>query len=373
MTLSDIAVRRPMVAFVASALIVVFGILGLRDLPLRELPDVDRPVVSISADFPGANAEVVENRVTEPLEAQLSGIDGVEEITSRSQDGRSRITLTFSLSRDLEAAANDVRDAVSQARRLIPADVEEVRVNKQDSDARPFMWYNLMSETMTAEELTDYANRFLLDRLTIIDGVTNVRIGGNRRYAMRIWLDPSAMAARQVTASDIENAIRSENIEVPGGSLETAGAQITVRVERLFSDPESFERLPVRTLADGQVIRLAEVAEVELSAEEPRALFRGNQQNMIGLGFIRQSQSNAVEVASAIHVEMERIRAQLPPDMDVIVANDETVFIRESIREVWLTLAGAATLVVLVIYLFLGSLRAAIVPAAVVPVCLIGT
>ncbi len=373
MTLSDIAVRRPMVAFVASALIIVFGILGLRDLPLRELPDVDRPVVSISADFPGANAEVVENRVTEPLEAQLSGIDGVEEITSRSRDGSSRITVTFSLSRDLEAAANDVRDAVSQARRFLPVDVEEVRVNKQDSDARPFMWYNLMSETMTAEELTDYANRFLLDRLTIIDGVTNVRIGGNRRYAMRIWLDPSAMAARQVTAADIENAIRSENIEVPGGSLETAGAQITVRVERLFSNPESFARLPVRTLADGQVIRLAEVAEVELSAEEPRALFRGNQQNMIGLGFIRQSQSNAVEVASAIHVEMDRIRAQLPSDMDVIVANDETVFIRESIREVWLTLAVAATLVVLVIYLFLGSLRSAIVPAAVVPVCLIGT
>ena len=278
MTLSDIAVRRPMVAFVASALIIVFGILGLRDLPLRELPDVDRPVVSINADFPGANAEIVENRVTEPLEAQLSGIDGIEEISSRTEDGDSRITVTFGLSRDLEAAANDVRDAVSQARRQLPQDVEEVRVSKQDSDARPFMWYNLMSETMTAEELTDYANRFLLDRLTIIDGVTNVNIGGNRRYAMRIWLNPAAMAARQVTASDIENAIRAENIEVPGGSLETSGSQIAVRVERLFTNPDSFARLPVRTLPDGQVIRLAEVADVELSAEEPRAMFRGNQQ-----------------------------------------------------------------------------------------------
>ena len=373
MTLSDIAVRRPMVAFVASALIIVFGILGLRDLPLRELPDVDQPVVSINADFPGANAEIVENRVTEPLEAQLSGIDGIEEISSRSEDGDSRISVTFSLARDLEAAANDVRDAVSQARRQLPQDVEEVRVDKQDSDARPFMWYNLMSETMTAEELTDYADRFLLDRLTIIDGVTNVSIGGNRRYAMRIWLNPSAMAARQVTAADIENAIRAENIEVPGGSLETAGSQIAVRVERVFSNPESFARLPVRTLADGQVIRLGEVADVELSAEEPRAMFRGNQRSMIGLGFVRQSQSNAVAVASAIHEEMDRIRAQLPEGMELIVANDETVFIRESIREVWLTLGVAATLVVLVIYLFLGNLRSAIVPAAVVPVCLIGT
>ncbi|TRO95787.1 efflux RND transporter permease subunit [Glycocaulis profundi] len=373
MTLSDIAVRRPMIAFVASALIVVFGILGLRDLPLRELPDVDRPIVSVSADFPGANAEVVENRVTEPIEARLSGIDGIEEINSSSRDGSSRIRITFSLSRDLEAAANDVRDAVSQARRQLPPEVEEVLVNKQDSDARPFLWYNLMSQDMTAEELTDYADRFLVDRFTVIDGITRVQIGGNRRYAMRIWLDPQAMAARQITVSDIEQALIAENVEVPGGSLETSGTQMTVRVERLFSDPESFARLPIRTTEEGHVIRLGELADVELSAEEPRALFRGNQQNMIGLGFVRQSQSNAVEVAQAIHREMDRVRPQIPQGIEVINASDDTVFIRDSIREVWITLAIAATLVVLVIYLFLGSFRSAVIPAVVVPVCLTGT
>jgi len=373
MTLSDLAVRRPMTAFVASALIIVFGVLGLRGLPLRELPDVDRPVVSVSADFPGANAEVVENRVTEPIESQLSGIEGVSEITSRSQDGQSRISVTFDLSRDLEAAANDVRDAVSLARRLLPQEVEEVLVRKQDSDARPFLWYNLLSPTLSAEELTDYANRFLVDRFTVIDGITNVTIGGNRRYAMRIWLDPQAMASRQITVVDIENALRAENVEVPGGALETAGSLMTVRVERLFSDPESFARLPIRRTGEGHVVRLGEVADVELSAEEPRALFRGNRQNMIGLGFVRQSQSNAVQVASDIHAEIERIRPQLPAEIDLIVASDDTIFIRESIREVWVTLGIAATLVVLVIYLFLGSLRSAVVPAAVVPVCLIGT
>ncbi|MHA6289457.1 efflux RND transporter permease subunit [Maricaulis sp. CAU 1757] len=372
MTLSDIAVRRPVLAFVASALIVVFGVLGLRGLPLRELPDVDQPVVSVSAGYPGANAEVVENRVTQIIEDQLSGIDGVETITSSSRDGNARISITFSLSRNIEAAANDVRDSVSRIIDRLPPDVENVEVRKQDSDARPFMWYSLMSDRMTSEELSDYAERALLDRFSVIDGVAQVRIGGQRRYAMRIWLDPQAMAARGITVSDIDQALRRQNVEVPGGSVETQDTQIVVRVERLFSDPESFARLPVTSGALGHVARLGEVADVVLEAEQPRTLFRGNGQNMIGLGFVRQSQANSVAVADAIAAQADRIRPGLPEGMQLIVASDDTVFIEESIREVWRTLLVAATLVVLVIYLFLGSLRAAIIPAAVVPVCLIG-
>ncbi|MGY6662248.1 MAG: efflux RND transporter permease subunit [Glycocaulis sp.] len=371
MTLSDIAVRRPVIAFVASALIVVFGILGVRDLPLRELPDVDQPVVSVRADFPGANAEVMENQVTQPIEGALGGIEGVDIIRSSSQDGEARISITFRLGRDLEAAANDVREAVSRARRQLPPDVEEVVVTKQDSDARPFLWYNLMSESMTAEELTDYADRFLVDRFSVIDGISQVQIGGQRRYAMRIWLDPQAMAARRLTVADIENALRAENVELPGGSLETASSQLVVRVERLFATEDSFRRLPI-TRGDGHIIRLGEIADVELAAEQERALFRGNGQNMIGIGFIRQSRSNAVAVADSIRAEAARIAPQLPEGMQLLNASDDTVFIRESINEVWRTLAVAATLVVLVIYLFLGSFRAAVIPAAVVPVCLIG-
>lgn len=372
MTLSDIAVRRPVLAFVFSALIVVFGVLGLRGLPLRELPDVDRPVVSVSADYPGANAEVVENRVTQIIEDQLSGIDGVETITSSSRDSSSRVTITFALDRNIEAAANDVRDSVSRIIDRLPQDVEQVEVSKQDSDARPFVWYNLLSDRMTSEELTDYAERTLLDRFSVIDGVARVRIGGQRRYSMRIWLDPQAMAARGVTVADIDGALRTQNVEVPGGSVETPDTQIVVRVERLFADPEAFARLPISRTGEGHVVRLAEVADVELAAEEPRTLFRGNGQNMIGLGFVRQSQANSVEVADAIGVEAERVRLNLPEGMELISASDDTVFIEESIKEVWRTLVIAATLVVLVIYLFLGSLRAAIIPAAVVPVCLIG-
>mgnify|MGYP001547374154 FL=1 len=373
MTLSDVAVRRPVLAFVLSALVVVFGILGLRDLPLRELPDVDQPVVSVRADYPGANAEVVENRVTQVIEDALSGIDGVDLITSQSEDGQASVNIRFELSRDIEAAANDVRDAVSRIRPRLPDDVDEVQVAKQNSDARPFMWYNLISDRMTSEELTDYAERSLVDRFSVIDGVAAVRVGGSRRYAMRIWLDPAAMAARGVTTADIENALRAENVEAPGGAVETDDNQLFVRVERPFSTAEAFARVRIFEGAGGHVVRLGEVADVELAAEEDRALFRGNGENMIGIGFVRQSRANSVAVADGVRELALRIQPQLPEGMELIAASDDTVFIRESIREVWRTLAVAATFVVLVIYLFLGSFRAAVVPAAVVPVCLIGT
>ena len=373
MTLSDVAVRRPVLAFVVSALIVVFGVLGLRGLPLRELPDVDQPVVSVQAAYPGANAEVVENRVTQVIEDALSGIDGVDLITSESEDGESSVNIRFELSRDIEAAANDVRDAVSRVRPRLPEDVEEVQVAKQDSDARPFIWYNLISDRMTAEELTDYAERSLVDRFSVVDGVAAVRVGGSRRYAMRIWLDPDAMAARGVTTADIENALLTENVEAPGGAVSTDDNQLFVRVERPFSTPEAFSRVRIFEGAGGHVVRLGEVADVELAAEEDRALFRGNGENMIGIGFVRQSRANSVAVADGLRALSERIRPQLPEGMQLIAASDDTVFIRESIKEVWRTLAVAATFVVLVIYLFLGSVRAAVIPAAVVPVCLIGT
>jgi len=372
-TLTDIAVRRPVLAFVVSALIIVFGFMGLQRLSLREMPDVDRPIVSVTAAYPGANAEVLENRVTQVIEDALSGLEGVDTIYSSSRDGSSRVTIMFNLERDIEAAANDVRDAVSRIVDRMPEDVENLEVRKQDSDARPFLWYMLTSDRMTTEELTDYANRTIVDRFTVLDGIANVRLGGQRRYAMRIWLDPQAMAARAITVADIENALRTENVEAPGGAVETADTQLFVRVERVFADVETFERLPVRVSDDGHVIRLAEVADIELAAEEDRALFRGNRQNMVGLGFVRQSQANSVAVAEQISRKVEDLRHQLPEGMQIVAGSDDTIFIKESIKEVWRTFAVAATLVVLVIYLFLGSFRAAIIPAAVAPVCMVGT
>ncbi|MAL11327.1 MAG: multidrug transporter AcrB [Maricaulis sp.] len=373
MTLSDVAVKRPVLAGVIAALIVVFGLLGYRNLPLRELPDVDRPVVSVDVQYPGANAEVVENRVTQVIEDQLSGIEGVELITSQSQDGEADIDVTFTLERDIEAAANDVRDAVSRAQGRLPLEIDPPRVRKQDADARPIIWYSLASERMSVEELTDYAERFLVDRFSVLDGVSQVMVGGGRRYAIRIWLDPQQLAARGLTVEDIEGALRAQNIELPGGSLEAPEVDLAIRIERTYRSPEDFRRLPVGSSSAGHVVRLGEIADVELTAAETRSLFRGNGVSQVGMGIIRQSQANDIAVAQAVREEVEAVLPSLPEGMELISSFDSTVFIEESIKEVWRTLIVAALLVIAVIYLFLGSFRAAVIPALVVPVCLIGT
>ncbi|MCG8443883.1 MAG: efflux RND transporter permease subunit, partial [Caulobacterales bacterium] len=371
MTLSGVSVRRPVLAAVASAIIVVFGILSVRTLPLRETPDVDRPIVSVEATYPGANAEVVENRVVQLIEDQLSGLEGVDTISSNASDGRATVRVTFELSRDLEAAANDVRDAVSRVRNL-PEDVEDLRVTKQDADANPYAWYNFRSDVRSGPELTDYARRYIIDRLSVIDGVSFVRIGGGEDYSMRVWLDRKALAARGLTSADVEAALRAENVELPAGEVETGTVDFTVRVERGYRRAEQFARLPIATGLDGHVVRLGEVAEVEIGPEERRNFFQGNGSPRIGLGLVRQSKSNALEVADRVEEEVARISASLPEDLSLGRHWDETQFVRQAIEEVWRTLFIAVALVVAVMYVFLGSFRAALIPALVVPVSLIG-
>ncbi|MEN1942755.1 efflux RND transporter permease subunit [Luteimonas sp. MJ293] len=372
MSLVGVSVRRPVMAAVFSALIVLFGVLGYQSLSLRELPDVDRPVVSVIVTYRGANAEVVENRVTQVIEDALSGIAGLDEIVSTSLDGRSNIDITFSLGRDIDAAANDVRGAVARAQESLPEEINPPNVRKQEADSRPIIWYSLTSDRMSIEELTDFSQRYLRDRFAVIDGVSQVLTGGNLRYAIRVWLDADALAARQLTASDIESALRARNVELPGGFVEAPETDLTVRIQRSYNSPEDFERLPVSTTGDGTVIRLGDVAEVELSALEPRNVFRGNAVPQVGIGLVRQSQANDIALSRAAHAEAEAIRATLPDGMELLLSSDNTVFVSESLKEVWRTLLIAALLVVGVIYLFLGSLRAAAIPAVVVPVCLVG-
>jgi multidrug efflux pump len=371
-TLSGLAVRRPVLAGVASALIVVAGLIAFRSLPLRELPDVDNPTVSVSANYPGANAEVVENRVTRVIEDQLSGIDGVDTIQSQSQDGRSNINITFRLSRDLEAAANDVRDRVSRVAGNLPAEVEDVEVSKQDADASPFMWFSASSESRSTAELSDFVRRNVVDRLAVIDGVAMVRSGGGQDYAMRIELDRREMAARGLTVDDIEGALRRQNVELPGGAIESDQVDLTVRIDRTYLHQEEFRRLPVGQSIDGHVIRLGEVADVYLGVQERRSLFRGDGLQRVGVGIVRQSKSNVIEVADGVRAEVERLTPGLPDDITIVAAQDDTKFVRAAVSEVWRTLAISFALVVAIIYLFLGSLRAVLVPAVVVPVSLIG-
>ncbi len=371
MSLSDISVRRPVFAAVVSLLLVVLGILSFRALSLRELPDIDPPVVSISTSYPGASAAIVETRITQLLEDAVSGVEGIDTLDSSSRNGESRITIEFGLGRDIEAAANDVRDAVSRVVGRLPDGADLPQVQKVSADADAILWLSLSSETLDALALTDYADRYLTDRLSSIEGVAQIRVGGRQRYAMRIWLDRQALAARGLTVADVEAALRRENIELPAGSLESSTRDFILRMERGFGNEDQFRQLPLIKGADGYVVRLGDVAEVELGSEDRRAYFRGNGQPRLGIGIIKTSTANSLDVARRVKEEMVAIDRGLPDNMGLSLAFDSTVFIEVAVERVYRTLIEAVVLVLLVIWLFLGSARAALVPAVTVPVCLI--
>jgi multidrug efflux pump len=373
MILSDLAVKRPVLATVASLLLIAFGLIAFRSLPLRELPAVDPPIVSISTQYRGASSEIVESRITQIIEDQLTGIEGLALIEASSRDGRSSIRVEFDLSRNLDEAANDVRAAVSRIQNRLPQGVDPPQVEKADADGDPIIWLNLASDTMTRTELTGFAERALTDRLGALSGVANVRIGGGMRQAMRVWLNTEALAARGLTPDDVDNALRTQNIELPAGQIESFERDYTMRVARGYRTAAEFGRLPVGRSGDARITRLEDVARVEVGAEDDRRIFRGNGVNQIGLGIARQSNANALDVARAVRAEAAIIEKNLPKGVTMVVAFDTTIFIEKAIQGVWTTMGEAIILVIVVIFLFLGSFRAALIPAATIPVCLIAT
>jgi len=373
MILSDVSVRRPVLATVLSLLLVAFGLVAFDRLPLREYPDIDPPVVSVDTVYPGAAANVVETRITQLIEDRIAGVEGIETIESVSEDGRSTITIEFDIGRDIDGAANDIRDRVSGILDQLPVEAEPPDIQKVDSNEDVIMWLNLVSDRMTVPELTDHARRYLVDRFSVLDGVARVRVGGNQTYAMRVWLDRNALAARGLTVADIEGALQAENVELPAGSVESLQRQFSVRTERNFQTPEQFARLVVARGTDGYLVRLGDVARVELGTEEDRTVFRGNGVPMIGLGIIKQSTANTIAVADRAKAEMARINPTLPEGMEIKQSYDTSVFVKDAIKEVYKTLSIAIGLVVLVIFLFLGSVRAMLVPAVTVPVSLVAT
>ncbi|MGD9121757.1 MAG: efflux RND transporter permease subunit [Desulfobacterales bacterium] len=370
MLLSDVSIRRPVLATVFSLLLVVFGVISFQRLPVREYPDIDPPVISVESQYPGAAAAVVETRVTQIVEDAISGIEGIRSIDSQSRDGISEVTVEFYIDRDLEAAVNDIRDRVSRILDDMPEEADPPEIFKVDSNSSVIMWLNLVSDRMDGLELTDYAERYLMDRFSVLDGVARVWVGGARQYAMRIWLDKQAMAALEVTVADVEQALRSQNVELPAGRVESTRKEFTVRVARLFNSAEDFERLVVRQGEDGHLIRLQDVANVQRGAEDDRSVLRGNRIPMVGLGVVRQSKANTLDVAHAVKQEAAKVNETLPEGMQLIQSYDTSVFIEASIYEVYKTLAITAVLVVAVLFLFLGNLRATIVPAVTVPVSL---
>jgi multidrug efflux pump len=384
MMLSDLSVRRPVFAAVAAIILCVVGLAAFASLTVRELPSVDPPVVSISTTYRGASAEVVEERITEVIERQISGIQGIDRVNSSSRDGRSNINISFRLDRNLDDAANDVRDAVSRVAANLPLQADPPQIAKANADSSPIMFISFASTTLNRLELSDYAQRYLIERFSTVPGVAQVFVGGSQLYSMRIWLDPDRMAARGVTVDDVENALNNQNLELPAGSLEAPDKDFTIRVGRGYSTPEEFAQLPVvpsggaASAATGNttqpyVTRLGDIARVEEGPDEHRRTFRSNGRDQVGIGITRQSQANDLEISDGVQKLLPELNKSLPKGTSLEVAVDYTIFTRHAIEEVWITMGISLALVALVNFIFLGTWRAALIPSVVAPICILST
>lgn len=373
MLISDLSVRRPVVAAVMAILLAIVGLVGFLSLSVREYPDTDPPVVSVQTTYTGASAAVVESRITQPLEDRLAGVEGIETLTSRSQDGRSDITIEFRPGRDVDSAANDVRDRVSGAISDLPDDALPPEVRKVDADSQPILFLVVRAPGWDRLKLGDYVERVLADRLATIDGVAQVSLGGLARPAMRVWLDAGKLAAYRLTPNDVETALRTQNVELPAGRIEATQQNVSLRVERGFATPAQFRSLVVGRGGDGYLVRLGDVARVEHGPENPYSLFRFNRQPAVGMGIVRQSGANTLAVANAAKAMAESMKPDLPAGVTIETGSDTSLFIERAIASVGHTLAEAAVLVVIVIFLFLGSWRATLIPAVTVPICLLAT
>ncbi len=409
MTLSDLSVRRPVFAAVAAIILCVVGLAAFTVLPVRELPSVDPPVVSVSTVYRGASAEVVEERITQVIEGQVAGIQGIDRVTSSSRDGQSRIGISFTLDRNLDEAANDVRDAVSRVTASLPLQADPPQIAKANADAQPIILIGLTSSTLNRVQLSDYASRYLVQRLATVPGVAQVGLAGQQLYSMRIWLDPSAMAARGITVDDVAAALSSQNIELPAGALEAQSKDFTIRVARAYSTPAQFAKMPIvplgaanrvaaagaaavggasatagaaqgatNTMSSGAtsgayVTRLGDIARIEEGPDERRRLFRSNGEDRVGMAIIRQSQANDLQISDGVRKAVDEINKTLPKGTRMEVAIDYTVFTRHAIQEVWITMSISLVLVALVNFLFLGTWRAALIPAVVAPICILST
>ncbi len=368
MTLSDLSIRRPVFATVLSLMLLILGIMAALRLPIREFPDVARPIVGVSTFYRGANASVIESRITQVLENGIAGVEGVDKITSSSRDEFSRINIEFMVNRNLDAAANDVRERVSRILGQLPDDADQPQITKVDDGAEAIIYINISSPTRSALELTDYADRILVDRFGSLDGVASVRISGGRRYAMRVWLDRDALAARQLTATDVENALRRENVELPAGRIESREREFTLRTNTALHTENDFRNLYVGRGADGYLVRLGEVADVRLAAEDVRSIARSDGVPAISLGIIPTSNANVLSVSKAVHAAMASVQKAAPADMIIGVNLDFTVFITESMKKVVEVLFETMGIVLVIIFVFLGTLRATLIPAVTIPV-----
>ncbi|MDO9094577.1 MAG: efflux RND transporter permease subunit [Rubrivivax sp.] len=371
MQISETSIRRPVLACVMSLLLVLVGLVSFQQLSLREYPRIDEPLVNVSTRLLGASSEVIESQVTKPLEDSIAGIDGVDIMTSVSRTEQSQITVRFKLSKDPDTAAAEVRDRVARVRGRLPAAADESIIAKVEADATPTIWLAYTSETMGSLELTDLINRVVKPRLQTVPGVADVQVGGDRRYAMRVWVDPDKLASYRLTVQDVEDAMRRQNLEVPAGRIESEKREFSVTARTDLNTVAQFNEIALKTVG-GYTVRLRDVARVEEAAASERSRVRLNGIPSISTGVIRNATANPLEVADGVRALMPQIQRDLPPSVTVVQANDNSVFIDRSIKAVYTTVAEAVVLVALVVFVFLRTLRASIIPLVTIPVSLIG-
>jgi len=373
MFLTDLSIKRPVVASVMSLVLVIFGLVTFQEIPTDELPDVQPPVVTIQTDYRGASAEVVDTQITQKIEDFVGGTPGLETIDSFSEDESSRITLTFETNLDLDDVANDVRSSVSRVLDNLPDGADQPEIFKQSAGMRTTMWLSFSSKTMTDLELTDYADRYLTDVFSTVSGVGRVRLGGERELSLRVWLDPIALAARDITTQEVEEVLKKENVEFPAGRIESKDIDLTIKLDKAYKNLENYRKLPLKRAKDGSIITLDDVSRVEIGAESTRTLFKGNGKQVVGIGVYQQSDANTIAVAKGIKKKIKEIRPTLPPSTTLEVSFDRSNYIKAAINEVYKTLIIALVLVTIIIYLFLGNVRALVVPLIALPVSLIST
>ena len=373
MFLTDLSIKRPVVATVMSLVLVIFGLVTFQEIPTAELPDVQPPVVTIQTDYKGASAEIIDTQITQKIEDFVGGTPGLETIDSFSEDESSRITLTFETGLDLNDVTNDVRSSVARVVDNLPEGAEQPEIYKQSAGNRTTMWLSFSSDTMSDLELTDYADRYLTDNFSTVSGVGRVRLGGQRELSLRVWLDPLALAARDLTTQEVEQAFRRENVEFPAGRIESKDIDLTIKLDKAYQNLKNYKKLPLKRAKDGSVITLEDVARIEVGAESTRTLFKGNGKQVVGIGIYQQSDANTIKVANGIKEKIKDIRPTLPPGTELEVSFDRSNYIKAAIKEVYKTLVIALILVTIIIYLFLGNIRALIVPIIALPVSLIST
>ncbi len=354
-------------------LLVILGLAAMARLPVRQYPDIDPPVVTIETSYRGASAQVIETKITQVIEDVIAGIEGIEKLSSTSMDEHSDIRVEFSLDREVDAAANDIRDRVARVINQLPKEADAPEITKTDSSSDPVIYLNLSSDRYSGLELTDYAERYLIDRFSTVSGVGRVRLSGARRSAMRVWLDREALAARSLTVADVESALRTENVELPAGRLESATREFTLRTETGLVAEDDFRKLVIGRGPEGQIVRLGEVAEVRVGAENERSIARANGADAISLAIEQLSKANSVAVSRAVQKEMAATLPDLPEGMTLAINYDRAEFIEASMAEVYKALYVSLGLVLVVIYLFLGSLRVTLIPAVVVPISVVST